>query len=429
MRLAQDAGMDKPPLDKLTDANLLALMHRVYRRSRQENAELVRILVAIRERRLHLKKAHPSLFAFCLKVLGMSNASAHRFSVAARLAAQFPDLIERIASGEIHLSTVVLMRHHLTQANAAELFELARGRTRFQVEELLASVAPREDVPSRMRKVPMPRSDQSVAAVSHPIQPLAPARYRVQFNADRETYDDIQHARDLMRHSNPSGDLERIFKFCVRAGVERLEARQRGLLRQRGPRPTDRRPAARTRHVPRAIRRAVFARDGAHCTFHDEDGNRCCSKTLLELDHIDLYAKGGLHTLENLRVRCRAHNRLHAEQTLGQSLIEKRIGERRASVANASKEGGALDADRSSSSNRVEALNGSNHASASKSSAGSGRSAAVEPRAAPFHSAAPSSAGTSTRARHLVRPLAKTKQPRVTGARGSSRSQRSSKRQ
>ena len=282
--------MEKPPLEKLTDAELLALMHRVYRRSREDNAELVRILVAVRIRQLHLKKAHPSLFEFCVKVMGMSNASAQRFSVAARLAAQFPELIERIATGEIHLTNLVLLRHHLTPENATQLLDLARGRTRYQVEELLASVAPRADAPSRMRKLPMPRSAQSVAPLTRPIEPLAPARYRVQFNADRETYDDVLQVRDFMRHSNPSGDLDVIFKFCARAGLERLEARQRGLLRhERGRRQRERpRDAPRTRHVPRAIRRAVFARDGSQCTFHDEDGNRCSAKTLLELDHIDL---------------------------------------------------------------------------------------------------------------------------------------------
>jgi 5-methylcytosine-specific restriction endonuclease McrA len=331
-------------LDQLSDNDLLALLQRVYQRSRAYNAHLIRILMAVEKRRLHLKSAYPSMFELCVRRLGMSNGSAQRFCVAARLAVQFPDLVERIERGEIHLSTLVQMRHHLTAENADELLELARGKTRYQVEELLASVTPRPDAPSRMRKLPTPRTGQSMAPVERGLEPLAPERYRVQFNADREAHDDIVQARDLMRHSNPSGDLDKIMKYCVRAGVERLEARQRGLVRQRGRRPTDRPPTPNSRNVPRAVRRAVFERDGARCTFHDESGHRCSAKTLLELDHVDAYALGGLNSVANLRVRCRAHNRYHAENTFGKTFIEERIRSSQRKAAVRSKGGRSQEA-------------------------------------------------------------------------------------
>jgi hypothetical protein len=406
-------------LAKLSDVELVALLHRVYRRSRECHAELVRVLVAVSERRLHLKEAQPSVFEFCVKVIGMSNASAQRFAVAARLATQIPGLIERIQRGEIHLSTLLMMRHHLTPQNANELLELARGRTRYQVEELLASVAPRPDAPSRMRKLPTPRIAQSVTPVERPVEPLAPARYRVQFNADRETHDDINHARDLMRHSNPNGDLDRVLKFCVRAGVERLEARQQGLLRQRGSRINDRPRPATSRHIPRAVRRAVFERDGAQCTFHDEAGNRCSAKTLLELDHAELYALGGQHTVANLRVRCRAHNHFHAEQALGKAFIEKRIAARQSkdrreehrAPADHDADGATPAPVTDATHPRVEAkrskVSGSKHSSSKASLNGTGNGGEKH------------STTTSTAQRRARKPLAKTKEPRVRETRGS----------
>lgn len=398
------ARMDESNLARLSDAELLALMHRVYRRSRQCNAHLIRILIAVEKRRLHLQTAHPSLFEFCVGRLGMSNSTAQRFCVATRLAAKFPDLIGRVERGEIHLTTLVQMRHHLTAQNAHDLLELARGRTRYQVEELLASVAPRPDAPSRMRKLPTPRTGQSVAPIERAVQPLTPERFRVQFNADRETRDDILQARDLMRHSNPSGDLERIFKFCVRAGVERLEARQHALLRKpaRGPRPTDRPQKPASRHIPRAIRRAVFERDGARCTFHDDGGNRCPARSLLQLDHVDLYAKGGPHSLTNLRVRCRAHNHFHAEQILGKEFMEKRIASRpngRATSPMPAKANGKH-------ANGKQTANGSNGASSSIS-----RDAIDDtPRE---RNVAKRTPGTSA-----AKPLTKTKKPRILQTRG-----------
>jgi hypothetical protein len=44
----------------------------------------------------------------------------------------------------------------------------------------------------------------------------------------------------------------------------------------------------------------------------------------LELDHAEPRALGGRDDAENLRVRCRAHNQLAAEQVFGREHIEQR---------------------------------------------------------------------------------------------------------
>lgn len=323
--------MSQSDLSQLSDDALITLLHRTYARSRKCNAEVIRILVAANERRLHLKSAHPSLFEFCVRRFGMSNGSAQRYAVAARLVTQFPELLARIERGDVHLSTLVQLRHHLTAENVTDLLERARGRSRYQIDELLAEIAPRPDAPSRMRKVPTPRTTPSVApverAIERPLEPRALERYRVQFNADRDTHDGILQARDLMLHTNPSGDLDTVMKYCVRAGVERLEGRRRGLVRDRGRRPAERPRVVKadSRHIPTAVRRAVFARDGARCTFRAADGHRCTATRLLELHHIVPFAKGGETTVENLCVRCRAHNRYDAESDFGKGFIEARI--------------------------------------------------------------------------------------------------------
>ncbi|HVH45156.1 MAG TPA: HNH endonuclease signature motif containing protein [Labilithrix sp.] len=74
-----------------------------------------------------------------------------------------------------------------------------------------------------------------------------------------------------------------------------------------------------SRHVPRSVRQAVFARDGEQCTFTDDDGRRCPSRAFLELDHVTSRALGGDHEVVNLRVRCRlcrARHNLHYAESL-----------------------------------------------------------------------------------------------------------------
>jgi len=85
-----------------------------------------------------------------------------------------------------------------------------------------------------------------------------------------------------------------------------------------------------SRHVPNDVRRAVLARDGARCTWRGPDGVRCNSRAWLELDHVTPFGYGGDHHPANLRLFCRAHNRLAAEQAYGQHTIRRCIANRRA---------------------------------------------------------------------------------------------------
>ncbi len=81
--------------------------------------------------------------------------------------------------------------------------------------------------------------------------------------------------------------------------------------------------------IPRAVRREVFERDGEQCTFTDQRGNRCPSRTHLELDHATPRARGGRDDVQNLRVVCRAHNRFYAEQAFGREHMDEHVREAR----------------------------------------------------------------------------------------------------
>jgi 5-methylcytosine-specific restriction endonuclease McrA len=77
----------------------------------------------------------------------------------------------------------------------------------------------------------------------------------------------------------------------------------------------------RGRHVPAAIRRAVFERDQGRCTYASDTGERCRETALLELHHSLAFAQGGAHRLDNVTLRCRAHNTLAAEQDFGRDFV------------------------------------------------------------------------------------------------------------
>jgi hypothetical protein len=318
----------------LSDAQLLESLKSLCGQDRAVLARLLAHLVEVEERRLHLEAACPSMFQFCVRRLGMSEDEACRRIHAARLARRFPDLLVRIERGALTLSTIALLHDRLTEATYEELVEAATGKTKAEVQALLAKRSPMPDVPAAMTAIPTqpPIStlgDQVVpapaAASGWQLTPLSETRHQVQFTASDELRKKLERAQDLMRHANAQGDLAVVVERALDLLLEKLEKQRLGKTSR--PRPT--RPESDTSRISRQARRAVFERDGERCTFTDAEGNRCPATTWLELDHVIPRARGGTSEVGNLRVRCRAHNALCAEQTFGKEHVERKIHERR----------------------------------------------------------------------------------------------------
>ena len=65
------------------------------------------------------------------------------------------------------------------------------------------------------------------------------------------------------------------------------------------------------RHIPAAVRRHVWLRDGGRCCYRDPlSGRRCTSSHLLQIDHMLPVAQGGGPEPDNLVLRCFAHHRM-----------------------------------------------------------------------------------------------------------------------
>src|SRR5471030_1028867 len=144
---------------------------------------------------LHLELGFPSLFAYCVEVLGMSEGAAGRRVAAARVCRRFPEAFEHVARGDLHLSALCALSPHLDPENASELFEACRRKTRRQIEELLAARFPRPDVRDQIRRL----------LVRDQIEALSVGRFGVHFTADAELRELIEQARGLASHRLSTG--------------------------------------------------------------------------------------------------------------------------------------------------------------------------------------------------------------------------------
>src|SRR5262249_51801181 len=83
-------------------------------------------------------------------------------------------------------------------------------------------------------------------------------------------------------------------------------------------RPRAERERADDARAPSAeVKRAVFLRDRGRCKYVGPDGRQCGERAFLEFHHLIPYAAGGKPTVENIELRCRAHNGYEAEVFFG----------------------------------------------------------------------------------------------------------------
>jgi hypothetical protein len=81
----------------------------------------------------------------------------------------------------------------------------------------------------------------------------------------------------------------------------------------------------RARRPLRSCGRGRVERRTAHAGADDAEGRRCSSRAFLEVDHVESRALGGSDEATNLRVLCRAHNKLHAQEVFGRKYVQRRI--------------------------------------------------------------------------------------------------------
>lgn len=337
---------------KVSDDELLRRLSDLLQKSRRVEAELVAHIGEVDARRLYAREAAPSMFAYCTETLHLSEHEAYLRITVARASREHPVLLEMLGDGRLHLGAIAKLVPCLTQANRETLLARAAGKSKRQIEELVAELSPKPDVPPAIRRLPerkaeakptasvalrpnelgpdrvtflpTPTTPPSVPPAQRTfVEPLAPARYKVQFTASAELHEKLNRLKALMRSSVPDGDLAAIIEEAVTEKLERLESKR--FAKTKAPRKdleqTSTSPSSR--YIPAPVRRAVVKRDGNQCTFVSKGGKRCTKRDNLEFHHRDPFGRGGDHSPENLRLVCRTHNGYFAERDYSKKVMER----------------------------------------------------------------------------------------------------------
>ena len=355
-------------LTHLDDATLLHDLSTLADRDRATTAELLAHIAEVDDRRLYVAAACSSMFAYCVRELGLSEDATYKRTQAARAARRFPRLFEDLAAGRLHLTAVCLLAPHLTAKNVDELVAAASGRRKAELEAWLAArfgessgaaSVLRERVtvvaaPTATSTAPAARAtaaelalEQVALAPGAPAEPApaqvepagpppieaapaqvapAPVRYIIQVPVNEATHAKLRRAQALLAHAVPSGELAAVLERALDALLERLEKRKGAAPVRATRRAGEDRPAPRARTIPAHVRRAVWERDGGRCTFTGPNPGRrrCDTRRRLEFDHVVPFARGGTATVDGLRLRCRVHNQFEAERAFGSEFMRRK---------------------------------------------------------------------------------------------------------
>ena len=345
---------------RLTTDALFERIKALALQERRATVELVAHLAELLGRKTDLGEGWGPVYEHCRAHLHLSEDAAYNRVAAARAVRRFPVILDHLAEGWVNVTTVKVLAPVLTEENHVALLKEARHRRRSEVEIIVARVAPRAEKPGSVRKLPARRplaaadearggtpdscpgsatgvsSDQPAptseadgsaggappptsepplrpAAYRPPVKPVAPSRFRIDVTVGQEGHDALRFLQDMLAREFPGGDVSKVVEHCLIATA--AEVRKKMTAATSAPRRA--RPSKKgSRAIAARVRRAVWKRDGGRCTFVGRHG-RCTQTRYLELHHIHPFALGGPSTVENIALRCRAHNAYEGERDFG----------------------------------------------------------------------------------------------------------------
>ena len=211
-------------LTHLSDESLRRELSAAAATENEASANLLAHIAEFDFRKLYLPAAFPSMLAYCMGELRLSEDAAKKRIRVARMGRGCPAIFAALGDGRVHLSGLVLLATHLAPGNADELLTAATHRSMEDIEQLLAERFPKLDVPASAEPVgaeegaarppdmavPGAESGSPGTVNLHArVSPLSVEAYAVQFTRSREADERFRRAQDLLGHQVPSPPLPR----------------------------------------------------------------------------------------------------------------------------------------------------------------------------------------------------------------------------
>jgi len=226
------------------------------------DAEIIAILTELRDRDYHKELKYPNLFTYAVEGLNLSEGSVFRRTQVARVCRTHPQILESLFSGRIHLTGASLIAPHLEEGDADALLAMAEGKTKRELQKILAASRPKKEFSPSVRKqpagvveenaeVPAP-GDAKPAENPHPspgrprtwdlLEPATEERYNFRFSAGKGFTEKFRRLAEVLNICAPHSHIEAVFEKALEIALEKKDPkrklerrRKREARKQRSP--------------------------------------------------------------------------------------------------------------------------------------------------------------------------------------------------
>lgn len=251
-------------LKHLTDKILLEDTKKLAQAEREITVKVLHHLKEIDSRKLYSELGYTSLYDYCVRELGYTEASAHRRIASARLIYEIPSIEKKLESGCLNLTNIASLSQFFREEN---IFDT--GRKEYIIKEV-------EGLSRRECDLKLMQLSDKPIEKKHCIWILDSVLQRLKeyrsLKGTHESWDDI------------------ILEVTTDA-IANLEKTKFKLVDK--PRKSN---ISESRIPTASVKREVFLRD-KKCT-------KCGSTHNLQFDHRQPYSLGGKSTPENIRMLC-----------------------------------------------------------------------------------------------------------------------------
>jgi hypothetical protein len=305
----------------LSNDNLITAVRSLVKEERRITREILDHINEVARRRLYADLGFSSIFDWLVRDLGYSESAAYRRMQAARILQAVPEVAGKLESGALGL-TVLSKVQTLIRADEKRTGERMSIQEKSDILTKVESCSGRETEHRLAQHFP-----EVAAAPNEKVRAISEDQVSVQVTFTREQFEKLKRIQELLSHTHGGSSHAEALDAAMDVFLEKKDPLKRIVK----PRPAPCDTAAEVdvpylqpaKSIKPSTRNAVLKKSGGQCEYRDSKiGHRCGSRHFIEIDHIRPRALGGTNVPDNLRVLCRTHNLLVAEQVFGREKIE-----------------------------------------------------------------------------------------------------------
>lgn len=295
-------------LTKLTDHALLERTERLVQSERKITHLILWHINEVERRRLYSLIGYSSMMDYLAKHLKYNSSSAYERLQASRLLHKIPHLAEKLEEGTLNLTQMVQVNVCINKESKAgkevsleqtvQIFQQIESLNKFDTQKALAIEF---NQPIQMHEVIKPQQDNSV-------------RIELTFTEDQMAV--LRQVKDLLSHVLPDATWADVISHLAKKQVQKILGKTENSEEESVKKSTQSFPAAGVRKPLRITTRRKLLRKANNCCEYVDPTSkrRCAGKFQLQIDHKIPLAQGGSNADSNLRILCRTHNLLAAQQ-------------------------------------------------------------------------------------------------------------------